>query len=148
MQLPETLSMNLIFWVSAGFVVLLLVLACIVLKDTMNLLKIRKDCICEADATLVSFKKTGKKIKGVYEVILNGTSRRYESAVYGNFEGNSPKEGSRVKIMIDPTSPKAVYDPFVSGLLRRNLINASESVVFAGLFSTLLVFCLTGIIPL
>ena len=148
MHLPETLSLNLIFWISAGFVILLLCLAFIVLRDTMTLLKIRKGCICEADATLISFKKTGKKIKGVYEVILNGTSRKYESAVYGNLEGNSPKEGSRVKIMIDPSSPKAVYDPFVSGLLRRNLINASESVVFAGIFSTLIVFCLTGIIPL
>ena len=148
MQLPETLSMNLIFWISAGFVVLLLCLALIVLKDTMTLLKIRKSCICEADATLISFKKTGKKTKGVYEVMLNGRARKYESAVYGNLEGDSPKEGSRVKIMIDPSSPIAVYDPFVSRLLRRNLINASESVVFAGLLSTLVICCLTGIIPL
>lgn len=148
MQLPETLSMTLIFWISAGFVILLLCLALIVLRDTMTLLKIRKDCICEADATLISFKKTGKKIKGVYEVILNGTSRKYESAVYVAPDGNSPTEGSRVKIMIDPSSPKAVYDPFVSGLLRRNLINASESFVFAGLLSALVIFFLTGIIPL
>ena len=79
--------------------------------------------------------------------MLNGRARKYESAVYGNLEGNSPKEGSRVKIMIDPTSPKAVYDPFVSGLLRRNIINASESFAFAGILSALVIFFLTGIIP-
>ena len=38
MHLPETLSLNLVFWISAGFVILLLCLAFIVLRDTMTLL--------------------------------------------------------------------------------------------------------------
>ena len=148
MNFPVSLNMDLIGFIGAGFVLLLLIIAGIILKDSMTLLKIRKSCICEADARLISFKTDKMRVKGVYEVLLNGSSRIYESADYCRADGTSPKEGSRVKIMIDPMSPKAVYDPLVSGLLRTKIMTAVDTVVIAALLSSLVVFCFTGLIPL
>lgn len=150
MQLPETLSINLIFGISSGFVLLMVILAVVVLKDAFLILKIRRGCLCEADATLVDLKhqcsKSGKgiksRVKGVYEVFVNGSRRRCESAIYGTISSASPVEGSKVKILIDPSAPQAVYDPFVSGLLRRNIITAIDFAVFAVMFGVIVLFLL------